>query len=201
MNSIVIIILAILVIAGGWYLLKNYDRFDIRLFANSEDGSYSPSGKMMVILAGMIGAVAGGIIIAENVFKVDAEMWVMKYTIGALFFSCLTAAFMQALLSYRVLTQALGKCAFMFGYCLVAFILGVLGSWIVFAALIIYMFVMIINLMFKAGFERETIRTKGGLFESGQTMTQVSGDIFEGPNGTQWRREGNKLYSIPRDEN
>lgn len=195
-----IIILAILAIVGGWYLLKNYDRFDIRLFANPEEGSYSPSGKMMVIFAGVIGTVAGGIVLAENVLNVNAEMWIIKYTIGALFFTCLMAAFMQALLSYRVLGQALGKCAFMFGYCLVAFIIGILGSWIVFAALIIYLFVIIINMMFKSGFERETIRTNGGLFESGKTLTQVSGDIFEGPDGSQWRREGNKVYSIPRNE-
>lgn len=197
-NLIIIIILGIAALIGGIYLIKNYNRLDIKFFSDATQSPYTPGGRFIVITSVIVGALSGAIAIAANVFSLDIEMWALEYTTGALMVTCIGAACMQALLSYESLSKALSKCAFVTGYCIVAFIIGLIGTGIVFVAIVVYLFIMMVNIMLKSGFETQTIRTKGGLFESGEKLTQESpgSNIFRSSDGQRWVRNGDKVTRL-----
>ena len=197
-TSIAIIIFALAAFAGGILLIKNYDRLDIRYFADATHSTYTPTGKSLVILSALVGALIGCVFFASEVFRLNLCAWAVQYAAGALLVTCIGAACMQALLSYEALSRALAKCGFITACCLVAFFVGLMGSALAFAAIVIYMFCIIIQMMWDSGFKHETIRTQGGLFESGQDLKQETpgSQIFVGPDGRRWRREGNKVHLI-----
>ena len=126
---------------------------------------------------------------------------VYYYTAISLLIIVITIALFNVFTGNDSIGITIGKSFFITICSIIAFGIGIATTFIVFVGFIIY----IISVGLKSAHEEQerkrTIKTKAGLMgEGSMTLTRMSGDIYEDENGARYRRDGDTVRSIPREE-
>lgn len=196
-----IIFIAILAVIGGFLLIKNYSKIEAALFGNN-NADYKPCGLGIIRFSMITGALFGAIYIYNQFTDGNEKLnSVYYYTAISLLIIVITIALFHVFMGNDSIGITIGKSFFITICSIIAFGIGIATTFIVFVGFIIY----IISVGLKSAYEEEkrkrTIKTKAGLMgEGSMTLTRMSGDIYEDENGARYRRDGDTVRSIPREE-
>jgi len=195
-----IVVFAILAIVGGFFLIKCYNRIDSALFGKGNP-SYHPSGRGVVWFSMIMGALVGSIFLYNQMVDSNERLvTVYYYTAVSLLVIVVAIALLYVITGSGSMAEVIGKSLFLPVCCIVAFGVGIAAAFIVFLVAVIYL----ISIATKSAMEadkKSTIRTKSDLIGyGGMKLKRLSGDIFENSEGARFRKEGNRVYEIPRDE-
>lgn len=196
-----IIILAIIAVIGGFLLIKYYNNIDIALFGD-KNPDYQPSGRWILWLSMITGAVFGAIFLYNQFADSNKDLDnVYYYTAVSLLITIIVIGLFNIVASQVQIGKTIGKCLFITLCSAVAFGVGVAAAFIVFIASIIYVITLLVSSANDSYEKGRLIKTQSGLLgEGGMTLRRLSGNIYVNDQGQRFRRDGNSVTEIPRDE-
>lgn len=191
------IIIALIAFIGGVLLVKNYNKIDTSLFGRNVP-DYEPTGRGVIWFAAFAGAIFGVVYLYNQFVDGNPRLNNVYYFTGA---SILTMVVIAALFTEMIgngsHSRIIAKCFFL-GLCsIIAFVVGLAGSFIVFCVIVLYLLLKITSATISSSGNERVVKTKSGLLgDGGMKLTRVSGDIYESSDGRRFQRDGDQVTEI-----
>lgn len=158
MEKLLIILgIGIVALVLGYLFIKNYNRLDCYFFGRikrwtpslkNEQGAfrknivlnsaYEPFGRWQVIVSALIGAVCVVVPILCHVFYVDLNSRLILLSTVLLLVVIISFNLYEAIVRMPTAGKRVGKFVFLFVSCAIGLGFGILGSLVVFAAIVLY---------------------------------------------------------------
>ncbi len=189
METIILIILGLI---AGYLFITKFDKIDRTLFASDDSSEYHSSGTLVIYICAAIGAILGVVMLMDSDYINE-----LKVLIAFCLSIMICASIFQAFLCMNTAAAILGKSLFMTFSCILAMVIGIVGSVAVIILIIIY---LILAIMGKAAFG------DGGLLGSSSSkpnsyvidgdgnhipLKYEGDDIYRDNQGNQWIDKGN----------
>lgn len=194
-----LIFFAILALIGGYFLIKKYNSLD-RAFFGYNDPDYETSGLGFVIVGIAIGAVLTIIYAVWSMLDYNQNFHsFINYLGGCLLALNLAIAWFRTLTGPLPISGAIGKTVFLTFTILVGVLMGIAGSFIVLAAVVLYIILAAVSGASSSDSGKKVKASSGDIIDSffgDKTLTHSGGDEYRDSAGNRYRRDGNDFYKI-----
>lgn len=206
---LIILVIGIIALVLGFLFIKSYNRIDCHFFGRIKqwfpslkneqdefkknvvlDSTYEPFGRWQVIASALIGAMCVVVPILKQVFYVDLNSRSILLSVILLLVVIISYNLYESITRMPTAGTRIGKFLFMLMSCAIGLGFGILGSLIVFAAIVLYVIIFALRVAV-SGPELK----KGEVMLDNGTILQNKKGLFGEDNhvdsdGNVWVRNG-----------
>ncbi len=183
--EILIIILAIAALVGGYFFIKKYKTIDKALFGKVVD--YKPFGINMVYISAIIGAIFGCVFLYGEFANKTVDSTTPLLLIYFIYIHIFCLCVYQAILRLDTVGAIIGKSLWMLFSCVLAAVIGAVGSVVIICIIILYLVIAVLGGMIFGSGKKTKIREEDGTEHTVQDMGMF-GNIDE--SGNTWTNKG-----------
>mgnify|MGYP005972729023 CR=1 FL=1 len=185
----ILIIVGIVVLIGGYYFIKSFDKIDAHFFGSTSP-DYEPFGLVLVILSALGGAIATGSSLANELFNLDIDTDSVVNTTCFGVIILIAFGFYISCMRMGNWGARIGKFCFLMIACLLGAGTGAIGSVVIICGIILYLLLIVFGTLLGGGGSSK----KKYILDDGTEVTKNAGllgdDNYYDKQGSRWNRSG-----------
>ncbi len=188
MEIVLILILAVAALVGGYFFLKKYRKMDAALFGDVE--GYNPSGIYIVYASAVIGAIIGCIFMYTEMTDKHIDTEIPSVVICTIMALILCTSIYHSILTFDNVGTVVGKSLWLLFSCALAAVIGAVGSFIVFCVVVLWIMWLFVKLLINSFIYSESMKDEdGNTHHVRKRFSLFNDDTYEDEEGNVFKRK------------